>query len=141
MIGLGRFLTYVGRVSQPSGRRAAFGAALLGVLLLLVSGVAGALPQSVAHVPVAASSSAPSLDASTSQLGHAVLRTSHSSVSGAIGSDRGAVGKGSSAAVPVALLVLALGCLAVAVRRVRTPLSSAPVRARGSRAPPMLASC
>ncbi|MFC6237584.1 hypothetical protein [Longivirga aurantiaca] len=128
-------------MSQPSGRRAAFGAALLGVLLLLVSGVAGALPQSVATAPVAASSSAPSLEASTSQLGHAALRTSHASVTGAIGADRSAVGKGSSSAVPVTLLLLALACLAIAVRRARTPMSSAPVRARGSRAPPTLASC
>lgn len=140
-VGPDAVVTYVGRVNQPSGRRAAFGAALLGVLLLLVPGAAGVLPQPVAPVPVDASSSAPSLGSSTSELGHAVLRTSHSSVSGAIGTDRGAVGKGSSAAVPVTLLLLALACLAVAVRRSRTSLSTATVGAHGSRAPPAPASC
>lgn len=138
-VGPGAPVTYVGRVSQPTGRRAAFGAALLGVLLLLVPGAAGVLPQPVASVPVDASSSAPSLDSSTSQPGHSVVRTSHSSATGAVGTDRGAVGKGSSAAVPVTLLLLALASLAVAVRRSRMSLSTATVGAHGSRAPP--ASC
>ncbi len=140
-VGPDAAVTYVGRVSQPSGRRAAFGAALLGVLLLLVPGASGVLPQPAASVPVDASPSAPSLDSSTSQLGHAVLRTSHSSATGAIGADRGAVGKGSSAALPVTLLLLALACLAVAVRRPRASLSTATVGAHGSRAPPAHASC
>ena len=132
-IGQVAVLTYVGRVSRPIRTRAAFGAALVGMLLALVTTLTGAAPQ---PAPVErAPSSAPSLEGSTSQLGHAVLRTSHASVGSALGVDR-AGGHGASASAAGALLLLALVCLAVGVRRVRTLRQSALIGARACRAPP-----
>lgn len=131
-IGQAAVLTYVGRMSRPDRTRAAFGAALVGVLLALVAGITGAVPQAASNERVPASSSAPSLEGATSQLGHAVLRTSHAAVASVVGVDRTS-GHGASAG---ALLLLALVCLAIGVRRARALRRSAVVGARACRAPP-----
>ncbi|MGD9956897.1 MAG: hypothetical protein AB7O74_15975 [Candidatus Nanopelagicales bacterium] len=122
-------------MSRQTRTAAAFGAALVGVLLALVTSLTGVLPQAASAERVPASSSAPSLVGATSQLGHAVLRSSHASVGSAVSIDR-TTAHGSSTVLAGVLLVLALACLALAVRRARALAASALVGARACRAPP-----
>lgn len=123
-------------MSRPETRRAALGAAFVGVLLALVSCLTGALPSSAALDRVAASSSAPSLDAAPAQVGHAVVRTSHTSFASVTGVDRTSGGHGAPLALAAALLLLAAACLAVAVRRSRGWRAAALDGVRACRAPP-----
>jgi len=122
-------------VTRQTRTTAAFGAVLVGVLLALVTSLSGALPQAASAGRVPIPSSAPSLGGATSQLGHAVLRSSHANVVSALGVDR-TTAHGGVGVLAGLLLVLALACLALAVRRGRGLAAYALVGARACRAPP-----
>ena len=123
-------------MSRTGTRRAAFAAAFVGALLALISCLTGVLPSTAAPDRVAASSSAPAIDAAPAQAGHAVVRTSHASFATATGIDRTSGGHGAPLALAAALLLLAAGCLAVAVRRSRGWRTAALDGVRACRAPP-----
>lgn len=125
-------------MSRKTRTTAAFGAALVGVLLALVTSLTGVLPQAASVERVPASSSAPSLEGATAQLGHAVLRSTHANVGSSVSNDR-TTAHGASSVLAGVLLVLALACLALAVRRARALRPSALVGARACRAPPAAA--
>jgi hypothetical protein len=140
LIGAPAFFTYVGRVSQPSRRRAAFGAAVLGVLLALASSLGIAAPARAAAPDIATStSSSASFNAASGTLDNAAVRTSHSSALGSTASHRtyGGVGSAPAAISAIALLLLAGLSLLVGVRRIPDATSWRSPGAAGPRAPPV----
>ena len=132
-------MTYVGRVSQQTGRRAAFGAAVLGMLLALSAsvGITLAPTQHAGPVPVAAADV--SVADATAHDEPSVLPAARSTSARTIGTDRLAGGPGDTAAA-FALLAVAFLALAVAADTRCRYASRAPV-GTGPRAPPTPAAC
>jgi len=132
-------VTYVGRVSQQTGRRAAFGAAVLGMLLALSAsvGITLAPTQHAGPVPVAAADV--SVADATAHVEPSVLPAARSTSARTIGTDRLAGGPGDTAAA-FALLAVAFLALAVAADTPCRYASRAPV-GTGPRAPPTPAAC
>jgi len=132
-------VTYVGRVSQQTGRRAAFGAAVLGMLLALSAsvGITLAPTQHAGPVPVAAADV--SVADATAHVEPSVLPAARSTSARTIGTDRLAGGPGDTAAA-FALLAVAFLALAVAADTRCRYASRAPV-GTGPRAPPTPAAC
>jgi len=132
-------VTYVGRVSQQTGRRAAFGAAVLGMLLALSAsvGITLAPTQHAGPVPVAAADV--SVADATAHVEPSVLPAARSTSARTIGTDRLAGGHGDTAAA-FALLAVAFLALAVAADTPCRYASRAPV-GTGPRAPPTPAAC
>jgi len=132
-------VTYVGRVSQQTGRRAAFGAAVLGMLLALSAsvGITLAPTQHAGPVPVAAADV--SVADATAHDEPSVLPAARSTSARTIGTDRLAGGHGDTAAA-FALLAVAFLALAVAADTRCRYASRAPV-GTGPRAPPTPAAC
>ena len=135
-------MTYVGRVSQQTGRRAAFGAAVLGMLLALSASVGitlapSAPTQHAGPVPVAAADV--SVADATAHVEPSVLPAARSTSARTIGTDRLAGGPGDTAAA-FALLAVAFLALAVAADTRCRYASRAPV-GTGPRAPPTPAAC
>ena len=132
-------MTYVGRVSQQTGRRAAFGAAVLGMLLALSAsvGITLAPTQHAGPVPVAAADV--SVADATAHVEPSVLPAARSTSARTIGTDRLAGGPGDTAAA-FALLAVAFLALAVAADTPCRYASRAPV-GTGPRAPPTPAAC
>ena len=132
-------MTYVGRVSQQTGRRAAFGAAVLGMLLALSAsvGITLAPTQHAGPVPVAAADV--SVADATAHDEPSVLPAARSTSARTIGTDRLAGGPGDTAAA-FALLAVAFLALAVAADTPCRYASRAPV-GTGPRAPPTPAAC
>ena len=132
-------MTYVGRVSQQTGRRAAFGAAVLGMLLALSAsvGITLAPTQHAGPVPVAAADV--SVADATAHVEPSVLPAARSTSARTIGTDRLAGGPGDTAAA-FALLAVAFLALAVAADTRCRYASRAPV-GTGPRAPPTPAAC
>jgi hypothetical protein len=129
-------------VSQQQSRRAAFGAAVLGVLLALSAGLGIALAPGASTAP-SASTSAVAHDTAISAAswhGSQSLRAVHPAAFRTTGIERLSAGAGY---VVVAAALLALACLAVlaaATTAWRRP-SSLTRSASGPRAPPAFAAC
>lgn len=141
-IGLAAFVTYVGVVSQQWDRRAAFGAAVVGVLLAITASVGLALSPATptASGVTTTGSTHASVGLAASQVEPAVLGVSHPASTRAAGIDRPSGGPGYAVAV-IGLLVLALLALAVAVSTAWRRPTSLSGSASGPRAPPTPAFC
>ena len=130
-------------MSQQQSRRAALGAAVLGVLLALSAGLGVALAP-VASTASAASTSAVAHDtaisAASSHVLPSSLRAVHPAASRTTGVDRQSGGAGYAVLATVLLALACLAVLAAATTAWRRP-SSLTRSASGPRAPPAFAAC
>jgi hypothetical protein len=143
VVGGSALVTYVGEVNPEPRRRTALGAAVVGVLLVLSTGLGLALAPTSALAVAArttASSSAASVATASSHATPSTLRAVHPAAARAASVDR-YVGGAGAAVLATALLVLALLVVVAAVTTVCRRWSSRTRGVSGPRAPPALAVC
>jgi len=130
-------------VSQQTGRRAAFAAAFVGVLLAVSSSLGLAWVPATATAPartVTTLSSDVMIAATTSHVAPSLPRVAHPASTRSVTVDR-AVGGPASAVAAAALLILALVALGIATAAWCRRSSSPTRRAAGPRAPPAFVAC
>ena len=130
-------------MSQQQSRRAALGAAVLGVLLALSAGLGVTMAPAASSAVTSSTSSVvhdTAISATTTHLSPSSLRAVHPAASRTTGVDRLSGGAGYAVLATVLLALACLALLAAATTAWRRP-SSLTRSASGPRAPPAFAAC